>query len=99
MHRLGGVEKREQMTPDDFPLPQRAKILVIILRRLGDVLMATPLLRTLRQGKPGATLDVLVFAGSERILKGNPDIDGADHAAAAVARTDARSASSLVAAV
>jgi heptosyltransferase-3 len=76
MHRLGGVEKREQMTPDDFPLPQRPKILVIILRRLGDVLMATPLLRTLRQGRPGATLDVLVFAGSERILKGNPDIDG-----------------------
>jgi heptosyltransferase III len=64
------------MTPDDFLLPERAKILVITLRRLGDVLLTTPLLRTLRQGRPGATLDVLVFAGSERILKGNPDIDG-----------------------
>jgi hypothetical protein len=29
-------------------LPDRPKILVITLRRLGDVLMTTPLLRTLR---------------------------------------------------
>jgi heptosyltransferase-3 len=63
------------MTPDDLLLPERAKILVITLRRLGDVLLTTPLLRTLRRGRPGATLDVLLFAGSERILKGNPDID------------------------
>ena len=58
-----------------FDLPERPKILVVALRRLGDVLLATPLVRTLRQGLPGASLDVLVFAGSERILKGNPDID------------------------
>jgi len=58
-----------------FDLPERPKILVVTLRRLGDVLLATPLLRTLRQGCPGASLDVLVFAGSERILKGNPDVD------------------------
>ena len=58
-----------------FDLPQRPKVLVVILRRLGDVLLATPLLRSLRRGLPGASLDVLVFAGSERILKGNPDID------------------------
>ena len=58
-----------------FDLPERPKVLVVILRRLGDVLLATPLLRSLRQGLPGASLDVLVFAGSERILKGNPDID------------------------
>jgi heptosyltransferase III len=58
-----------------FDLPERPKILVVTLRRLGDVLLTTPLVRTLRQGLPGATLDVLVFAGSERILKGNPDVD------------------------
>src|SRR5262249_36231385 len=58
-----------------FDLPERPKVLVVILRRLGDVLLATPLLRSLRQGLRGASLDVLVFAGSERILKGNPDID------------------------
>jgi heptosyltransferase-3 len=56
-------------------LPERPKILVITLRRLGDVLLTTPLLRTLRTRWPGATLDALVFRGSDRILKGNPDID------------------------
>jgi heptosyltransferase-3 len=56
-------------------LPARPRILVINLRRLGDVLLATPLMRTLRRGIPGAKLDVLVFDGSEGILRGNPDID------------------------
>jgi heptosyltransferase-3 len=56
-------------------LPHEPRILVITLRRLGDVLLTTPLVRTLRRGLPGARLDMLVFAGSERILAGNPDVD------------------------
>jgi len=56
-------------------LPERPRILVVTLRRLGDVLLTTPLLRTLRKGFPNATLDTLVFRGSDGILKGNPDID------------------------
>ena len=56
-------------------LPARPKILVITLRRLGDVLMTTPLVRTLRRAWPDADLDMLLFKGTERILKGNPDID------------------------
>jgi heptosyltransferase-3 len=56
-------------------LPERPRILVITLRRLGDVLLTTPLIRTLRRGFPLATLDVLVFRGSAPILDGNPDID------------------------
>ncbi|MGI8526498.1 MAG: glycosyltransferase family 9 protein [Pseudolabrys sp.] len=52
--------------------PQR--ILVITLQRLGDVLLTTPLLRSLRKAWPQAQLDMLVFAGSEGILAGNPDI-------------------------
>src|SRR5712692_3579225 len=56
-------------------LPERPRILVITLRRLGDVLLTTPLIRTIRRGLPQATLDVLVFRGSELILDGNPDID------------------------
>jgi heptosyltransferase-3 len=58
-----------------FALAAPRRILVITLRRLGDVLLATPLIRSVRRGFPGAQLDVLVFRGSERILTGNPDID------------------------
>ena len=55
-------------------MPEPARILVITLRRLGDVLLTTPLIRTLRRGYPRARLDVLAFRGGERILAGNPDI-------------------------
>jgi len=67
------------VTPDaamtSLDLPPHPRILVVTLRRLGDVLLATPLIRTVRRGFPRARLDVLVFRGSERILRGNPDID------------------------
>jgi len=56
-------------------LPPRPRILVVALRRLGDVLLATPLIRSLRRAWPTATLDVLVFADTAGILEGNPDID------------------------
>jgi heptosyltransferase-3 len=56
-------------------LPERPRILVITLRRLGDVLLTTPLIRAIRRGFPQATLDVLAFRGSAPILEGNPDID------------------------
>jgi heptosyltransferase-3 len=59
----------------EITLPAKPRILVITLRRLGDVLMSTPLLRTLRRRWPEATLDTLLFKGSERIIKGNPDLD------------------------
>jgi heptosyltransferase-3 len=55
-------------------LPNRPRILVITLRRLGDVLLTTPLIRSIRRGFPDAKLDVMVFRGSEGILDGNPDI-------------------------
>jgi heptosyltransferase-3 len=56
-------------------LPERPRILVITLRRLGDVLLTTPLIRTIRRRLPRATLHALVFRGSQGILAGNPDID------------------------
>jgi heptosyltransferase-3 len=55
--------------------PAEPRILVITMRRLGDVLLTTPLVRALRRGIPGARVDVLVFRGTEGILFGNPDID------------------------
>jgi heptosyltransferase III len=56
-------------------LPQRARILVVALRRLGDVLLTTPLIRSLRRAYPDASIEVLVFADTAGILEGNPDID------------------------
>jgi len=59
-----------------LPLPPRPKILVIALRRLGDVLLTTPLIRSLRRAHPDAAIDALVFADTAGILAGNPDLTG-----------------------
>jgi heptosyltransferase III len=50
------------------------RILVVALRRLGDVLLTTPLIRSLKRAWPDATINALVFRGTEGILAGNPDI-------------------------
>lgn len=51
------------------------KILVAVPLRIGDVLLATPLIRSLRQAWPQAKIEVLVFENTEGILQHNPDID------------------------
>lgn len=61
------------MTP--IALPNRPRILVVALRRLGDVLLTTPLIRSLRVAWPNAVIDALVFADTAAILDGNPDVD------------------------
>jgi heptosyltransferase-3 len=57
-------------------LPPAPKILVVALRRLGDVLLTTPLIGSLRRAWPNARIDMLVFADTAGILDGNPDLDG-----------------------
>ena len=54
--------------------PQK-KFLVVVTRRIGDVLLTTPLIRSLRRAWPEARIDALVFAGTEGILANNPDIN------------------------
>lgn len=51
------------------------RILVVVTRRIGDVLLATPLIRSLKQAWPDSCIDALVFAGTEGALLGNADID------------------------
>ena len=51
-----------------------ASILVVVTRRIGDVLLTTPLIRSLKRAWPGAAIDALVFAGTEGVLAANPDI-------------------------
>jgi heptosyltransferase III len=56
-------------------LPVRPRILVVALRRLGDVLFATPLIASLRRAYPSARIDALVFADTVGMLASNPDLD------------------------
>lgn len=52
--------------------PQR--ILLVCTQRIGDVLLTTPLARSLKRAWPEAQLDMLVLPGTQGALEGNPDI-------------------------
>lgn len=49
------------------------RILLIATRQIGDVLLVTPLLHTLRVAYPQAIIDVLVYDNKGGMLVGNPD--------------------------
>ncbi len=48
---------------------------IVCTRRIGDVLLATPLMRSVRRAWPRAWVDAVVFEGTQGILAGNPDLD------------------------
>ena len=66
---MGGVAR-----PGAFSMNAPSSILVVVTRRIGDVLLATPLIRSLQRAWPQARIDALVFAGTEGVLAANPDI-------------------------
>ena len=49
-------------------------VLVVVTRRIGDVLLTTGLIRSLKHAWPSTFIDVLVFSGTEGVLAANPDI-------------------------
>ena len=51
-----------------------SRILVVVTLRIGDVLLSTPVIRSLHLAWPQAKIDVLVFEGTEGVLLRNPDI-------------------------
>lgn len=57
-----------------LPAPPR-KVLLVCTQRIGDVLLATPLARSLKSAWPEALIDFLVLPGTQGILEGNPDVN------------------------
>ncbi len=64
-----------EMPPAPIQLPEKARILVVKLAALGDLLLATPALRALRRRYPHARLDVLTTEQSASLLAGSPLAD------------------------
>lgn len=60
--------------PLSFAEAHPQQVLVIVTRRIGDVLLATPVIRSLRRHWPDAAIDVLAFAGTQGFLSANPDV-------------------------
>ncbi len=50
------------------------RIIVIVTRQIGDVLLTTPLIHAAKVRWPRARIDVLGFAGTLGMLRGNPDV-------------------------
>ncbi len=50
-------------------------ILVIKLRYIGDVLLATPSVRAIKAARSDVRVTMLVNRGTEEVLSGNPDLD------------------------
>ena len=48
--------------------------LVVCTRRIGDVLLATPVVRSLKSAYPDAAVDMLVFDGTQDVVSANKDI-------------------------
>jgi heptosyltransferase-3 len=53
---------------------QVRRVVVIVTRQIGDVLLTTPLIRRARERWPHARIEVLGFAGTLGMLRGNADV-------------------------
>lgn len=51
------------------------KILLVSTQRIGDVLLTTPLIKSLKTAYPNALIDILVCTDTSGILEGNKDIN------------------------
>ncbi|HLX39764.1 MAG TPA: hypothetical protein VKR42_04490, partial [Ktedonobacteraceae bacterium] len=63
------------MSRHTITLPPNAHILVVKMAGIGDLLLATPALRALRESYPDARIDLLVTPDSAGILNGWNAID------------------------
>ncbi len=55
--------------------PCSKRYLVVCTLRIGDVLLTTPVIHSIRLADPTAVIDVMVLGGIEGVLEGNPDVN------------------------
>jgi heptosyltransferase-3 len=73
--RLKSEATQTQMNGRQFSPKELNKILVIAPQRIGDVLLTTPVFRSIRHAYPNVKIDVIVFKGTEGCLTANTDIN------------------------
>lgn len=56
-------------------LPPQARVLLIRLRSLGDLLLTTPALRALKQWRPDLRVSLVLYKEFAPILHDNPDVE------------------------
>jgi heptosyltransferase-1 len=66
------LNRKDQPKPS---LSSPRKILLIRLRRIGDIIMTTPAVAALKRALPHASLTYIVEEPYRRLVEGNPDID------------------------
>lgn len=69
---MSGLENPAPILPS---LPQGARVLVIRLRSIGDIVLLTSALRLLKEWRPDLRLSVMVEARFGELLAENPDVD------------------------
>jgi lipopolysaccharide heptosyltransferase III len=57
-------------------LPAGARIVLVRLRSIGDIILLTPALQMLKEWRPDLKLTVVVETRFRELLEGNPDIEG-----------------------
>ena len=68
------IHKTRNLFTKEPSLNNVKNILVIELKRIGDILVATPVFRALKNRFPDANIDVIVLPGMENVLYGNNNI-------------------------
>src|SRR4029077_19431350 len=69
---LGAREERLKSTLVEHGMNN---LLIIKLRYIGDVLLATPTVRAIKAARPDVRVTMMVNRGTEDVLSGNPDMD------------------------
>ena len=65
------------MTPASIlpNLPHQARILLVRLRSIGDIVLMTPALQLIKEWRPDLRISVVVEARFRELLEGNPDVE------------------------